>query len=230
MEKNDIFVVIPAYNEEKMIKNTLINLKSHGYENIIVVDDGSRDNTSKLAISEEVIVCKHIINRGLGGALKTGLKCAVKYNPKVIVTFDADGQHDPEDIFKVSEPILDDSFDVVVGSRLIDENELKNMPFIKKIGNWGLNFITYLMGGRMVTDSQGGLRAFSYNAAEIVSKQLKSNRYEVSSEFIVLFKKNNLKFKEVPIKTIYTEYSMARGTNVITGFKILFKLLIQKLI
>ena len=67
------------------------------------------------------------------------------------------------------------------------------MPFIKKIGNWGLNFITYLMGGSMVTDSQGGLRAFSLNAAEIISKQLKSNRYEVSSEFIVLFNKNKLK-------------------------------------
>jgi len=230
MDKNDIFIVIPAYNEEKMIKNTLQKLKSSGYENIIVIDDGSRDKTYKLAVSEDVIVCKHLINRGLGGALKTGLKCALKYNPRVVVTFDADGQHDPEDIVKVSKPIIDEGYDVIVGSRLIDENELKNMPFVKKIGNWGLNFITYLMGGSMVTDSQGGLRAFSLNTAEIISKQLKSNRYEVSSEFIVLFNKNKLKLKEVPIKTIYTEYSMARGTNVITGFKILFKLIIQKLI
>ncbi|ABR54397.1 glycosyl transferase family 2 [Methanococcus vannielii SB] len=230
MENDDVFIVIPAYNEEKMIKNTIQNLKSKGYWNIIVVDDGSQDKTSEFAISENVIVCRHIINRGLGGALKTGLNCALKYNPRVIVTFDADGQHAPEDILKVSKPILSGNFDVVIGSRLIDENELKNMPLIKKVGNFGLNFITFLMGGKMVTDSQGGMRAFSFKAAEIVSRQIKSNRYEISSEFIVLFSRNKLKFKEVPIKTIYTEYSMARGTNVITGFKILFKLIIQKLI
>ncbi|AEH06383.1 glycosyltransferase family 2 protein [Methanothermococcus okinawensis] len=230
MDKNNVYVVIPAYNEEKMIGNTLKKLKSEGYKNIIVVDDGSKDNTYNIAKEEGVIVCRHIINRGLGGALGTGLKCALEYNPKVIVTFDADGQHDPKDIEKVAKPILDENYDVVIGSRLMDENELRNMPKIKRIGNLGLNFLTYLMGGHFVTDSQSGLRAFSTNAAKTIIKQLKSNKYEVSSEFIVLIKRNNLKFKEVPIKTIYTEYSMARGTNIITGFKILLKLIIHKLV
>ncbi|EHP85539.1 glycosyltransferase family 2 protein [Methanotorris formicicus] len=229
MNKDDIFVVIPAYNEEKMIGNTLRALKNEGYKNIIVVDDGSKDKTSEIAEKENVIVCRHILNRGLGGALGTGIKCALLYKPKIIVTFDADGQHDPKDIEKVAKPILEDIYDVVVGSRLMDKNEVKNMPLIKRIGNWGLNFITYLMGGYFVTDSQSGLRAFSYEAAKKIVNDLKSNRYEVSSEFIVLFKKHNLKFKEVPIKTIYTEYSMSRGTNVKTGFKILFKLIIQKI-
>lgn len=230
MEKNDIFVVIPAYNEEKMIKNTLINLKSHGYENIIVVDDGSRDNTSKLAISEEVIVCKHIINRGVGAATRTGILCALKYSPKIIVVFDADGQHSAQDIENVTYPLINEDFDICGGSRTLDNFEVKNMPIIKRVGNYSLNILTYLMGGYKVSDSQSGMRAFTYHAAETISQYLKSNRYEFSSEVIVLSKKYNLKFKEVPIKTIYTEYSMARGTNVITGFKILFKLLIQKLI
>ncbi|WP_292459943.1 glycosyltransferase family 2 protein [Methanothermococcus sp.] len=230
MDKNDIYVVVPAYNEEGMIGNTLKKLKDEGYKNIIVVDDGSRDNTYNIAKEEGVIVCKHIINRGLGGALGTGLKCALEYNPKVIITFDADGQHDPKDIEKVAKPILDENYDVVIGSRLMDEKEVKNMPKIKRIGNWGLNFLTYLMGGHFITDSQSGLRAFSYNAAKIIMNQLKSNKYEVSSEFVVLIKRNNLKFKEIPIKTIYTDYSMARGTNVITGFKILLKLIIHRLV
>ena len=104
------------------------------------------------------------------------------------------------------------------------------MPKIKRIGNWGLNLLTYLMGGHFITDSQSGLRAFSNKSAKIIIEQLKSNKYEVSSEFVVLIKRNNLKFKEIPIKTIYTDYSMARGTNVITGFKILVKLIIHKLI
>lgn len=229
MDKDDIYVVIPAYNEEKMIRNTLKKLKDEGYKNIIVVDDGSRDNTFNIAKEEGVIVCRHVINRGLGGALGTGIKCALLYNPKAIITFDADGQHDPKDIEKVAEPILEEGYDVIIGSRLMDENEVKNMPKIKRIGNWGLNFLTYLIGGHFITDSQSGLRAFSNKAAKIIINQLKSNKYEVSSEFVVLIKRNNLKFKEVPIKTIYTDYSMARGTNVITGFKILAKLIIHKI-
>ena len=228
--KDDIYIVVPAYNEEKMIGSTLKKLKGEGYKNIIVVDDGSSDNTYNIAKEKGTIVCRHLINRGLGGALGTGIKCALLYNPKVIITFDADGQHDPNDIEKIAKPILEDNYDVVIGSRLMDENEVKNMPKIKRIGNWGLNLLTYLMGGHFITDSQSGLRAFSNKAAKILINQLKSNKYEVSSEFVVLIKRNNLKFKEIPIKTIYTDYSMARGTNVITGFKILVKLIIHKLI
>jgi glycosyltransferase involved in cell wall biosynthesis len=227
--KDDIYIVIPAYNEEKLIKSTLKKLKDEGYNNIIVVDDGSSDKTHDITKEEGVIVCKHIINRGLGGALGTGISCALLYNPKVIITFDADGQHDPKDIEKVAKPILEDGYDVVIGSRLMDKEEVKNMPIIKRVGNWGLNFLTYLMGGHFITDSQSGLRGFSYNSAKIIAEQLKSNRYEISSEFVVLIKRNKLKFKEVPIKTIYTEYSMARGTNIITGFKILIKLIFHKL-
>ncbi|XRO74669.1 glycosyltransferase family 2 protein [Methanocaldococcus sp. 28A] len=228
INKDDIFIVIPAFNEEKMIGETLRNLKREGYKNIIVVDDGSMDKTSEIAKKENVIVCKHILNRGLGGALGTGIKCALLYKPKIIVTFDADGQHHPKDVEKVVKPILE-GYDFVVGSRMMDKNELKNMPLVKRIGNFGLNFITYLMGGYFVTDSQSGLRAFSYEAAKKIIDDLKSDRYEVSSEFIILAKKHKLNLKEVPIKTIYTEYSMSRGTNVITGFKILFKLIMQKI-
>ena len=228
--KDDIYIVVPAYNEEKMIGSTLKKLKGEGYKNIIVVDDGSSDNTYNIAKEKGTIVCRHLINRGLGGALGTGIKCALLYNPKVIITFDADGQHDPKDIEKIAKPILEDNYDVVIGSRLMDENEVKNMPKIKRIGNWGLNLLTYLMGGHFITDSQSGLRAFSNKSAKIIIEQLKSNKYEVSSEFVVLIKRNNLKFMELPIKTIYTDYSMARGTNVITGFKILIKLIVHKLV
>ncbi|ACX72098.1 glycosyl transferase family 2 [Methanocaldococcus vulcanius M7] len=229
LNKEDIFIVIPAFNEEKMIGETLKNLKREGYKNIIVVDDGSSDRTYEIAKKENVIVCRHILNRGLGGALGTGIKCALIYNPKVIVTFDADGQHHPRDVEKVAKPIIEQNFDFVIGSRMMDKKELKNMPLVKRVGNFGLNLITYLMGGYFVTDSQSGLRAFSYESAKKVINALKSDRYEVSSEFIIIAKKHQLKLKEVPIKTIYTEYSMSRGTNVITGFKILFKLITQKI-
>ena len=229
INKDDIFIVMPAFNEEKMIRETLRGLKNEGYRNIVVVDDGSMDKTSEIAKDEGVIVCRHILNRGLGGALGTGIKCALLYKPKVIVTFDADGQHHPKDVEKVVKPVLFEGYDMAIGSRMMDKNELKNMPLVKRVGNFGLNFITYIMGGYFVTDSQSGLRAFSYEGAKKIIEDLKSDRYEVSSEFIILAKKHGLKLKEVPIKTIYTEYSMSRGTNVITGFKILFKLIMQKI-
>ena len=98
INKDDIFIVMPAFNEEKMIGETLRALKNEGYRNIVVVDDGSMDKTSEIAKDEGVIVCRHILNRGLGGALGTGIKCALLYKPKVIVTFDADGQHHPKDV------------------------------------------------------------------------------------------------------------------------------------
>ncbi|ENN96123.1 family 2 glycosyl transferase [Methanocaldococcus villosus KIN24-T80] len=226
--ENNVFIVVPAYNEEKMITKTLKALKNEGYKNIIVVDDGSEDNTYELAKREGVIVCRHLINRGLGGALGTGIKCALLYKPKYIITFDADGQHDVKDIKKIIEALKENDF--VIGSRLLDKNEIKNMPIIKRIGNFILNLLTFLMGGYYVSDSQSGLRGFTYDAAKKIIKELKSDRYEVSSEFIIIAKQLKLKVKEVPIKTIYTDYSIKKGTNVLTGIKILIKLICQKIL
>lgn len=95
-------IVVPAYNEEKTITDVIRGLKVRGYSTIIVVDDGSSDRTGKLASQEgKVILVRHLLNRGLGGALGTGIKAALHFKPEIIVTFDADGQHDPDDIPKL---------------------------------------------------------------------------------------------------------------------------------
>ncbi|MBP2144270.1 glycosyltransferase involved in cell wall biosynthesis [Methanococcus voltae] len=233
-----IYLIIPAYNEEKMIKNVVNNLQNHNYDNIIIVDDGSKDNTYKLMkeLEEEskqkgynVIAIKHEKNKGVGGATITGLKKAYELGADVAVTFDADGQHAPEDIEKVVKPILDNSKEYVVGSRIKNPKEFKNMPLTKKVGNLGLSFITFLLGGYYVTDSQSGLRAFSKSALKVLSEQLRAKRYETCSEALIIAKRNKLNIGEVPIQTIYTEYSMARGTNVMIGFKIFYRLLVLKM-
>src|SRR3989344_7649026 len=95
--KDKIFVVIPAYNEEDSIGRVIDGLKKEGYKNIIVVDDGSKDSTYGIANSKNIHVYRHNINRGLGGALGTGIEAANRMNAEVVVTFDADGQHLPED-------------------------------------------------------------------------------------------------------------------------------------
>jgi len=221
--KNKIWIVIPAYNEEKKIGEVVRKLKKTGF-NVIVVDDGSKDKTGKIARKNGARVYTHIINRGLGGALNTGISATIMNNADVIITCDADGQHSIEDIKKIAEEIEKGNADVVIGSRLVDSN---GMPLSRKIGNLGLNVITWILFGAYFSDTQSGLRAFSRAAAEKI--KIKTNRMEVSSEIINEIKRNKLKLKEVPIKAIYTDYSLKKGQKNINGIRIVYKLLIKRL-
>jgi UDP-N-acetylglucosamine---dolichyl-phosphate N-acetylglucosaminyltransferase len=219
-----IFVVVPAYNEEKTIAKVTEDLMDMGFE-IIVVDDGSKDDTYSIVSTiieerKQGIICKHLLNRGLGAALRTGIETALMEDPDVIVTFDADGQHDPIDILNVSKPIINGEADVSVGKR-----NFKEMPLSKKLGNQIMDIITLIFYGIKVNDSQSGLRAFSRKAAETI--MLNARDYGVSSEIIGEVKRHNFRLKEVPIKTIYTDYSMTKGTNTGEGLKILVKLIMN---
>lgn len=222
-----IIVVVPAYNEEETVVEILKELFNKGFE-LVVIDDGSVDGTYNLAkqiIDKNVnkgFIYKHLLNMGLGASLKTGIDAALMHDPDIIVTFDADGQHDPEDIIHVSKPIMEGKADVVIGKR--DFNE---MPLAKKLGNQIMNMLTWIFYGVHVNDSQSGLRAFKREAAEVID--LNSRDYGVSSEIISEIKKNHLKIEEVPIKTIYTDYSLSKGTNLKVGLKILVKLIINLL-
>jgi glycosyltransferase involved in cell wall biosynthesis len=229
--KQRIFIVVPAYNEEKSIAKVLKTLKENGYNNIIVVDDGSKDRTYSLAKKEGVIVLKHRINRGLGGALNTGITAALKSGADIIVTFDADGQHSVYDIPKIVEPIMNGKADFVVGSRFLKEPLFSHKKFIVKVRRLGifvLNILTFLLYGIKTTDSQSGFRAFSREAASKMT--ITANRMEVSSEFFRELKEKNLRYAEVPIRTIYTEYSLKKGQRLLNGFKIILKLIFRKLI
>jgi glycosyltransferase involved in cell wall biosynthesis len=219
-----IFVVVPAYNEEKTIAKVLEDLYEMGFE-IVVVDDGSTDDTfnivsSIIKLRGHGILCRHILNRGLGAALRTGIEAALGEDPDLIVTFDADGQHNPHDILTISEPIIKGDADVAIGKR-----NFKEMPSSKKIGNQIMNLITYIFYGVHVNDSQSGLRVFNKKAAKTII--LNARDYGVSSEIVGEVKRHNLKLREVPVKTIYTDYSMTKGTNTREGLKILGKLIMN---
>ena len=224
INKSKIGLVIPAYNEGGAIGDVLASLRKNGYENIIVVDDGSRDNTFEVAKKSGAIVLKHGINRGLGGALGTGIKAAVLKKYPVIVTFDADGQHDVADIERVSVPILQGKADVVIGSRLKNK---KGMPWYRVWMNMLGNAVTYALFGIWCSDTQSGLRAFSLEAARKI--QIRSNRMEVSSEIIREIKRREFTMREVPIKAIYTDYSLSKGQSLLTGIRTLFKLILHRL-
>lgn len=219
-----LFVIIPTFNEEKTIARVMEDVIDLGYE-FVVVDDGSVDNTYDIVsrlIKEKKkgVLCKHLINRGLGAAIRTGIEAALLEDPDVIVTFDADGQHDPYDIINVSKPIINDEADLVVGKR-----NFKEMPSSKKYGNQIMNILTLIFYGINVNDSQSGLRAFNKKAAETIV--INARDYGVSSEIVGEVRRHNLRLKEIPIKTIYTEYSITKGTNLNEGMKILVKLIMN---
>jgi glycosyltransferase involved in cell wall biosynthesis len=220
-----LFIVIPAYNEEKTLGKVIDDLRKEGYKNIIVVDDGSKDKTYDVASKKNVFLFKHLINRGLGGALGTGLDAAYHLDADIAVTFDADGQHCVSDLKNMIQPILKGKADVVIGSRMINP---KGMPLVRKIGNWLLNVITWMLFGFWTTDSQSGMRAFDRKS--LYKIETRTSRMEVSSEFFKEFRKHRLKLAEVPIKVIYTEYSLAKGQSSWNAFKIVTKLIIRKLV
>ena len=223
--KKRVFIVIPAFNEETSIDKVLDDLKKSGYNDIIVVDDGSQDKTSEVVNKKKgIVLLKHIINRGLGGALGTGLEAAYEYGADIAVTFDADGQHAVEDISNMIKPIEKGKADVVIGSRMINH---KGMPFVRVVGNWMLNFITWFLFGTWTTDSQSGMRAFNRKALQKI--ETRTSRMEVSSEFFNEISRHKLRFKEIPIKVIYTDYSQAKGQSSWNAFKIVLKLILKKI-
>lgn len=218
-----IFILIPAFNEGTVIQDVIKGIKKEGFDNIIVADDGSNDNTYQKAKEiEGITVLRHKINRGKGAATKTGIEAAKLLGADIIVTIDGDGQHDPEDIKNLINPIIKENFDVVLGTRLRNPD---GMPLHKRIHNWIANLITWYLFGLWVTDSQSGFRAYSRKAAELINT--KADRYDYDSEVIREIYIYKLKFKEIPIKVRYTEYSKNKleKQNLLNGFKTLYKML-----
>lgn len=221
-EKSKIWIVIPAYNEEKIIGEVIAEIKKAGYENIVIVDDGSTDETYAMAQATGAKTLRHKINRGKGAATKTGISAAKLLEADIIVTMDADGQHDPKDIQKLIEPILNGKCDVVLGTRLKNP---QGMPWYKIWQNKVGNTITWFLFGLYVTDSQSGFRAYSRLAAEKINT--KADRYEYDSEVIREIYIYKLCFQEVPIEVRYTAYSMGKvqKQGFLNGLKTLYKMI-----
>jgi glycosyltransferase involved in cell wall biosynthesis len=220
MQKKDIAIVVPAYNEEKTIGKLIKKLGKGGYKNIIVVDDGSRDHTFDVAKENGAIVLRLPINRGAGGALRTGFNQAISQGAKVVVMMDADLQHKVSDIKSLLKPFAKKKLDIVLGSRFLGNK--KDMPLVRQIANKIGNLTTRLFLGIKVTDSQSGFRAIKISALK--KMKLHSSRWEICSEMIGEIKRLNLKFKEVPIEVIYTSYSLSKGQSFKNGIKTLARL------
>ncbi|WP_056933539.1 glycosyltransferase family 2 protein [Thermococcus barophilus] len=188
-----ISVIIPAYNEEKRIGKVLQRMPDF-IDEIIVVDDGSEDRTSEVAreLGAEVIRLEQ--NQGKGRAMSEGIK---KANGDIIVFIDADGQHKPEEIIKLVEPIVNGEADFVIGSRLIKAQGER--PLIRKISNFITTSLIRLKLGINVRDTQSGFRAIRREFLP----EIESKRYEVETEVLIKAVKKGARVKEVPVSMIY---------------------------
>ncbi|MGB4957404.1 MAG: glycosyltransferase family 2 protein [Candidatus Saccharimonas sp.] len=232
MKSLRVCIVIPAYNEGSVIgdvvKDIKTQLKAKKYSaDVVVVNDGSKDDTAEQARKGGAKVIDHILNSGAGAATATGLSYANQKGYDIAATMDADGQHNAEDVLRGIKEIQSQGADLLIGSRLIDASA-KDMSPLKRVGNWGLSFITMLLFGVYTSDSQSGLRLYSRKALEQL--RWKTSGYEFCSEMIWRANQLKLSIGEFPITVIYTDYSKAKGQNNWNGVNILKSLVRRRLV
>jgi len=210
---------IAAYNEARYVGSVVLQAKQY-VDEVIVIDDGSSDNTSKVAELAGATVIRHPENRGKGAAIQTILVEAKKRNPDVLVLLDADAQHDANEIPVLIKPISQ-GFDLVIGSREAQENKT---PLYRRIGKEVIFRSSRLASGTNVYDSESGFRALSPKA--INELDLKANGFAVESEMITFAADKGLKITEVPISNIYTKdgstlHPIRHGVDVLSRITVM---------
>lgn len=210
-----IIIGIPAFNEEKNIGPIVAKLKKK-YDQVIVCDDGSSDMTETIASSLGAYVVKHDKNLGYGSAIKTIFNEAGKIEGDVLVTFDADGQHQISEIDFVLQPIFENKADIVIGSRFLGET--KDLPRYRKIGIKTITGLTNVMTGSKITDSQSGFRAYTKKVLKEISPT--ESGMGISTEILIKASKKEMRIVEVPITISYennthSQEPISHGTSVI---------------
>lgn len=224
MKKTKIFAVVAAFNEEKTISAVLADLGKY-VDRIIVVDDGSSDKTADMVKGVGVTLLRHLSNLGQGAALQTGFEYAKKQGANIVITYDADGQFKASDISKLVEPILQKKADIVLGSRFL--GNAINIPLTRLITlKLGIIF-TFIFSGLKLTDTYNGLRALNSQALQKIN--ITQNRLAHASEILDQIKAKKLKYTEIPVTVIYTDYSKQKGEKNINALKVFVDLVTRKL-
>ncbi len=226
MKKSDTAIVIPVYNEEKVIKKTLKELlEKRPQDEIIVVDDGSTDNSYNEACVKGVHLLRHIVNLGQGAALQTGIDYAKKLGCKYVVTFDSDGQHCADDIERFIEVLRRNEADIVLCSRFLGK-EAVNMPTAKKYLLKMAAFVERVLTGIPLTDAHNGFRAI--NVEKFPNFVITQNGMSHASEIIDLIKRLGMRYKELPCTIKYSDYSIQKGQSMMNSINILIEFFLGK--
>lgn len=216
-----IVAVIPAYNEGTRVGNVVEEAKRF-VNTVIVVDDGSDDNTADIAEKAGAVVMRHIENCGAGAATMTGIDAARVLGAEVIVTLDADEQHSPEDIPALLNPIEADEADIVFANRFGQKNRI---PLIRRLFNGIGNVITFAVTGKWVSDSQCGFKVFGPKA--VAQIDLRMSGYEFCTEIVRECAQHRWRVVQVPAKVLYSEYTLAKGQSFANGIRTALKILLR---
>lgn len=217
---SSIFIVIPAKNEERYISSLVQQIKALGFQKIVVVNDCSTDNTKSLAESiPDITVLDHVINLGPGAATQTGIAHAIEKDARIILTIDADLQHDPLDLMKLVTHMEETSSDLVIGSRFLKNNDI---PKTRVFYNQVANIVSFFLTGKMLTDSQSGLKAISNNLAKKLD--LKYDGFEFCMEIIKQANITKSAISEIPVNVRYTPETTAKGQNLRSGLNMISRL------
>jgi polyprenyl-phospho-N-acetylgalactosaminyl synthase len=222
---NSIFIIIPAYNESRAIRSTVEPLIAYGYS-VVVVDDHSIDQTRAVLQKLPVYYLRHPINLGQGAALQTGMDFALQQGAEFIIHFDADGQHQAEDISMLLEPLQRGQADIVIGSRFLRWQDWQEVPTFRRLFLRVAVLVNWMMTGVRLTDAHNGFRALTRSAAQKIC--LRENRFAHASEILVQIRHAKLRYVECPTKIVYTNYSKAKGQSLWNAFNIVVDLLLSR--
>ena len=197
-----VFVIIPAYNVAKILKKTVAEIPKSGIDDMIVVDDGSSDNTSQVAREMGLTVIRHEKNKGYGAAQKTGYRIAIERNADIAIMVHGDNQYDPSLVPQFISKIADNGFDVVTGTRMVLGDALKGgMPILKYIPNRFLTCLENIVFNTNITDYHNGYRAYSVSFLKKLPLDLLSDRFDFDTDIIVQAAIRGCNIAEIPNPT-----------------------------
>ena len=204
LNNSSVLILLPVYNEGTVVASVIQAIQKEGWNNILVIDDGSTDKTYQEASATGAKVLRHTLNRGKGAAIKTGLEAAKKLGADIVVTLDGDGQHNPKDI-KIMVEEIEKGHDVVLGIR---DFRKRHIPRYKAMANHIGNALTWMFYGLWVSDSQSGFRAYNKKAIKLI--QTNNDRYEFESEIVREIARNHLKWTEKTVDVRYSDYDQKK--------------------
>lgn len=225
MTAHSVTVVIPVFNDTQEIRSVVTAILLQGPYRIIVVDDGSLLPVAPLLDGLPVTCLRHQVNLGQGAALQTGFNLALQQGAAVVVSFDADGQHDANDLPRLLEPLVAGRAAVALGSRFL-AYQPNDVPRVRRWVLKTARFVNFLFCGMLLSDAHNGLRAFTKAALEKIL--ITENRMGHASEILFEIRRHQLPFEEVPVTIYYTPYARNKGQSSGDSIKVLFDLVLLK--
>ncbi len=222
----DVWVVVPCYNEGPVVRGVIERVREH-FPNVVAVDDGSRDNSAAEIVAAGARLVQHPVNLGAGAAYQTGIDFALRDpGAEIFVTFDADGQHQVDDVVAMVEHLRTVDTEVLIGSRFL--GSVDGMSRSRRALLKAAVVFERLTSGIALTDAHQGLRVFHRSFARILDMQ--SHDMSWASEFLARMAEHGTTYEEYPVHVMYTDYSRSKGQRSINSVNIGMDVLINKLL